>query len=454
MEGKSSSLILRVMRLTTPLPSARPGLGAASAEFLNPTEKHADALLRNAPPWEGEGTACGAGSTTVLPPSFGSIYASETFRCLLAIYNNSSKNVKQITVQVEVDNEISSLNRLIIDNRNSPREVLVPRECYTNVISTHLTEPGMHILKCKATFIDESQQLRTFRQFYRFNVLSPFEPGISVIPMSLKEESHEIIQYLVELRLLNATPAPIYIDTAKLHANNEYTVTPMISKASAPGGISRDKSNSMCSLSDIEGDLPDYRHASVSAGDTQSFIFYVVRHRDEIDEENNKMKSQQGKSLISGNSRINENSGSTRKRREIGNFSVEWRSSLGEIGVMKNACVAYEPRRKRSDVELSIISVPRVIRSQCPFIATCCVRNNTSNSVRLYLQVRRDLVGDIVPMGVSGMALNELSPGNSLHCTLTLLPLRAGQHAISGVRVFDMTSKKSYNADPPLITVL
>ncbi len=477
MDGRSGSLILRVMRLTTPLPSARSGLGAATADLIEKGATAEDALLQNAPPWEGEGTPCGAGATTVLPPTFGSIYASETFRCLLAIYNNASTNVNQVAVHVELDNDASSLNRVLLDNRNSPRDAIAPRECSTHVVATHLPEPGMHILKCTATFIDAAQQKRTFRQFYRFNVLAPFEPAVSVLPLASRlspdepiGNERENVQFLVELRLLNATPAPIYIDNALLHPVTGYEVTPMVAYHSAPGGAPRGN-DAADSLSDITGGLPEARRASVSAGDTQSFLFLVTRPRDETDDSNTKpatpkkltslVENRAAETGIRGigrsrsSKRDSTNSGgSTRRRREIGSLSVEWRSSLGEVGNMRTASIAYEPRLKRADVELAIVAVPRAIRAQCPFAATCCIRNNTAHPVRLYLQVRRDLVGEVVPVGVSGMALNELPPGKTIECTLTLLPLRAGQHAISGVRVFDMTSKKSYNAEPPVITVL
>lgn len=496
MEGRSGSLVFNVMRLTTPLPSSRPGLGAASAEAVVRDEysRHSscpDALLRSVPKWEGEGTACGAGSTSVLPLSMASIYASETFRCLLAMYNTGSSPVTNVTVHVELDNDATTLHETLYDSRANAKEVLESKACETHVLNAHLPEPGMHVLKCTATFIDDIRQIRTFRQFYRFNVLAPFEPSVSVIPLGSRlsptnnnsnnylsnlNNQHSTTNqrhFLVELKLLNATPAPIYIESVHVKPMPEYTAKQLEADQQAPGGASRNNNNADEALIDHDTELPYARRASLSAGDTRSFLFLVSRSKDDLDDASASIRQSASHASISElrnplvNGTKNRNSldsstgsgsfpnGTTRRRREIGSLAVNWRSSLGESGVFMNgASVAYEPRRKVSDVELSIVAVPHTIVSQHPFAATCCVRNNSDVPVRLYLQVRRDQVSEIVPMGVSGVALPEILPGHTTQCSLSLLPLRPGQHAISGIRVFDMGNKKSYHADPPVITVL
>lgn len=467
---RKGSLILRVMRLTKPLPSARPGLCAGAAAAAADVLSH-DALLRCAPPWEGEGVPCGVGATTILPSSFGSIFASETFRCFLAIYNCSTSVATRVGVSVELDSSAAA-RRVLLDTRTEPREELNASECASHVVSAHLPETGLHVLKCSASYVDANRQLHTFRQFYRFNVLAPLEPAVSVIPLGIEEHR---VRFIVELKLLNATPMPIYVDKAQFHAYQHYEVIPLLADFSEKEVPSEHDSDDEDEHFD---QLPPARRASIAAGDSRSLLYLISRPSVDADDttrspvsniisrtsSTSSLRSERGPAdalraralALHASSTVGrgDSGSSSRRRREIGPISVNWRSSLGEVGHMNNLSVAYEPRRKHVDVELNIIAVPASIRVQRPFAATCCVRNNSDSIRRLYVQVRRDLVGEIVPLGVSGVALQELPPGKSAQCTLTLLPLRSGQHAISGVRVFDMVSKKSYSAEPPVVSVL
>lgn len=135
-------------------------------------------------------------------------------------------------------------------------------------------------------------------------------------------------------------------------------------------------------------------------------------------------------------------------------MTVSWRSALGEVGHLDNVVTAEEPVVSSSDVEVCIYAVPEKIYAHRPFVARCAARNNMRRAVRLYLQVRRDLVGEIVPVGVSGVSLGEVRPGCTVRCSVTLIPLVRGQHSISGVRVVDIDSNMSYKADPPVLSVV
>jgi hypothetical protein len=141
-------------------------------------------------------------------------------------------------------------------------------------------------------------------------------------------------------------------------------------------------------------------------------------------------------------------------RREIGRLSLQWHSGNGEYGRMDNVIAAYEPAERSAEVDLQIAAVPRDIRVQEPFGARCIARNNSENPIRLYLQVRRDLVGEIVPVGTSGVSLGEVRPASTAECLLTFLPLTSGLHSLSGVRVVNIDSRESFDADAPVISVI
>lgn len=499
--GKQA-LILRVMRLTTPLPSLRSGLPVSAALPVESIADFPDALLRAAPGWEGEGAACGVGAMTILPSSFGSIFTSETFRSIIAVYNSGLDAAAQVSVMVELETASTQRRRVLVDTRTSPLPHLAARSSTTHVVSAHLPDSGVHVLKCAATYIDPTRQLKVFRQFYRFNVLAPLEPAVAVLPLPAPmprpgRTAQSPLHFLVELRLLNVTPAPVYINDVVLQSRPAYVAERLADddgEADAQPGEKDGATGHSHPMETLvfENTVPlPTRRASLGVGDTRSFLFLVTRRADDGDSfdtvrvaaaqlqaERASLRTaiasareagdpggaqdalraralalrsaERGSPSSQGSSR----GGSTRRRREMGALQVSWRTALGEVGRMECAAVAHEPRRRRAEVELSVVAVPAKIRAQCPFAATCSVRNNTVRPLKLYLQVRRDLVGEIVPVGVSGMQLSELPPGEKVECSLTLLPLRSGQHAISGVRVFDLVTKKAYVAEPPVVSVL
>lgn len=497
---EKQALILRVMRLTTPLPSLRPGLPVIATMPEASKASHPDALLRAAPVWEGEGAVCGVGSTTILPSSFGTIFTSETFRSIISVYNSGLDAAAQVAIMVELESSTPQ-KRVLLDTRNSPLPHLAARSSTTHVISAHLPDTGVHVLKCAATYIDTARQLKVFRQFYRFNVLPPMEPAVVVMPLpALMPRPGKTAQsphhFLVELRLLNVTPAPVQISEVELTPRQSYVVQRLaLDDESNPqretiDDATGDSGNTGLLIED-DSPLPlPTRRASLGVGDTRSFLFLMTRNADDGDSfdtvrvaaaqlqaERASLRTAIASAREAGDANATQDvlraralalrsaersspssqgssrGGSTRRRSEMGTLQVSWRTALGEVGRMECAAVAYEPRRRRAEVELSVVAVPGEIRAQRPFSATCCVRNNTVRTLKLYLQVRRDLVGEIVPVGVSGMQLKELPPGEKVECALTLLPLRSGQHVISGVRVFDLVSKKAYIAEPPVVTV-
>lgn len=143
----------------------------------------------------------------------------------------------------------------------------------------------------------------------------------------------------------------------------------------------------------------------------------------------------------------------TAATRNLGQVKITWRSGRGEQGEAERDVNESKDAHKIEDVTVNIYAVPHNVQVHHPFVARCSARNNSSQSMRMYLQIRRDLVSEIVPVGVSGTSLGEVQPQETAHCAITLIGLVKGQHNICGVRVVDMDSNASYKADPTTITV-
>lgn len=235
------------------------------------------------------------------------------------------------------------------------------------------------------------------------------------------------VHYLVDLRVLNAVPLPVYITQATFRATKPYLARELASSYEA-------------SIHDVERDLiTGATRATMYAGDAKHYMFHLYRHLDNVPRPETFVNSERGDRSLS-----------TREEsdmRHLGHITISWRSSLGETGHIENTVTAHVPDMKAPKVEVKIHSTPSEIRVHQPFTAHIATRNNSAQAMRLYLQVRRDMVGEIVPMGVSGVSLGEIAGGEVAECCLVLMGLVKGVHSISGVRVVDVDSKTCYKAD-------
>lgn len=496
-------LALSVMRLTAPLPNrtnAMPFITSNSSNSSQPPDNDVpDSLFKHIPTWEGEGAPCGVGALSVLPSSFGSIYASETFRSFISVFNQSTEPAQSVSVSVHIQ---TSSQRIIplLDTTQNPRPSLEPRASINNIVKIALPELGVHKLLCAASYRDRKSfnaQIRTLRQVFRFNVLPPLEPSLSVIPLYKGLESFpfstsspcyttNFVHYLVDLRVLNAVPVPVYLTDATFVPKPPFRVRSLLRKSAEASILTEEKLHGDAKT--VEG-----RNASMGVGDGRNFLFHVYRCLAKPDVEaktsnlesttqasastpelpvsglrrTDHLASKSSKSITSSQSRFGHGAvehGRPRKfpnqaslpqstPRQLGHMTISWRSALGEVGHLDNVVTATEPFSRRTDIEVSVYAVPEEVYTHRPFVARCAARNNTSQSARLYLQVRRDLVGEIVPVGVSGVSLGEVQPGCTARCSITLIPLVRGQHSISGIRVVDIDSNMSYKAEPPVVSV-
>lgn len=480
------------MRLTPPLPHRTHPLPQA-VPLTNPSD-----FFHQIPPWDAEGAPCGVSNLSVIPSSFGSIYASETFRSFLSVFNQSPHPIHSISLSIHIQTP-SQQSITLLDTTQTPREKLDTKAGINKIVKSPLPELGVHKLFCAVTYrplLNPSSPARILRQTFRFNVLPPLEPSLTVRPLYHALESFPLsispprstlnyVHYLVDLRVLNAVPVPVYATDATFVPRPPFRVRPLI----------RDAAQTTTLLEDaLDAGIVEGRAASMGVGDARNFIFHVYRPRTKPQSpvsssalEPNRLASSASErpstTALRRTDRVGTRSmrpiaaissgglaaiGEQNRRRRhsnegydyqsgpavLGHMTVSWRSALGEVGHLDNVVTAEEPIVLTSDVEVCIYAVPEKIYTHRPFVARCAARNNMRRAVRLYLQVRRDLVGEIVPVGVSGVSLGEVRPGCTVRCSITLIPLVRGQHSISGVRVVDIDSNMSYKADPPVLSVV
>ena len=84
-------------------------------------------------------------------------------------------------------------------------KALGPNESMDMVVQHYISEPGSHTLRVSVQYVDYvTNEPKTIRKFYRFNVTSPIE---------IKASVHEINDnYCVQYQVTNMMKLPIYIE--------------------------------------------------------------------------------------------------------------------------------------------------------------------------------------------------------------------------------------------------
>lgn len=173
----------------------------------------------------------------LLPDSFGDIYTGETFSAYIAVVNGypetsffmvtlairlqtSSKvfdltDTKLISTDKLLQNERNgkdinnsvaktSTNTTLATTTNNNSKTLGFNDTLDVLVQHTLTELGTHTLRVTVSyFLPQSNEPKSLRKFYRFNVLQPLSIASSFVMMQNKP--------MVQCQVINATKSPIYI---------------------------------------------------------------------------------------------------------------------------------------------------------------------------------------------------------------------------------------------------
>mmetsp|Transcript_25113 Transcript_25113/g.99025 ORF Transcript_25113/g.99025 Transcript_25113/m.99025 type:complete len:409 (-) Transcript_25113:1695-2921(-) len=408
MDESKSPLVFRVMRLSGQVPSRRPptsliwGRAGVEAKLM---EK-----------WEGEGVECGVGTFATLPSTFGNVYVGEQLYTCVNLYNRGELDVvlSRLKVDLELpDAQVVNLFELPQENVNN--YVLSSENWLENVISVRLTQAGLHGIVCYAVFSDYRGESKPVKQVFRFTSFFPVKVALGRLP--LPEEPHlSRSKFLLDFRLTSLMPYSMHFHSAELSA--------------APGVEAVDLNrNENDSAGDEKPDVFSVTDAGTCSEDVVSFMFLIDIKDPSV------VRIDKGK--------LN-----------LGKLGVSWTAQGGGSGRLSDIAAAVDSPKARDEVEVCISAVPTKIEAHVPFVAVFEVRNNTHNSIRLYLQVRRDKVGDVVPVGAAGKALGPVAGQSATTMYFSLLALSPGTHRLSGVRVVDLDSGNTYSADAPQVVAV
>jgi trafficking protein particle complex subunit 13 len=146
----------------------------------------------------------------LLPDSFGDIYMGEVFSAYIAAVNgvqDSALFQVTLSIRLQTTNNVYELG----DVRPSPgaisgqAKVLAPNESTDVVVRHKLNELGSHTLRATVSYmVNRSNEVKTLRKFYRFNVLQPLN-----VVSTCSELGNKI---MVQCVISNLAKSPIYLE--------------------------------------------------------------------------------------------------------------------------------------------------------------------------------------------------------------------------------------------------
>ena len=123
-----------------------------------------------------------------LPDSFGSIFVGQSFSSYISVTNGGPSSVRSVALTAEL--QTGKKRFTLVDRRRECGGALgpgVPKPCDNPqldfesgasldvVVQRQLAELGMHVLRVSVEYeARRTGEKRSFKKFYRFNVLRPF----------------------------------------------------------------------------------------------------------------------------------------------------------------------------------------------------------------------------------------------------------------------------------------
>ncbi|EFA07324.1 trafficking protein particle complex subunit 13 [Tribolium castaneum] len=387
MEPEEHLLALKVMRLTRPTLATPLPVTCDSKDL--PGNLLNVALQQDAASVKGTETLS-IGQFLLLPQSPVNIYLGETFSSYICVYNETQHIVSNVSVKVDLQ---TTSQRLPLSS-NPPTPQLTPDDTVNIVIHHEVKEIGNHILVCEVSYQNAVGILKSFRKFFKIQVLKPLD-------VKTKFYNAENDDVYLEAQVQNITTGPICLEKVALDASHLFKVT---SLNVTPTGES------------IFGKTTLLNPQAVC-----QFLYCLSP---------NEKLSSDLKSL----------SGAT----NIGKLDIVWRSNLGERGRLQTSQL-QRMGPDYGDIRLSITELPNFVVLEELFAFKCRLVNNCERSVELMMYL--DNSDGLAWCGISGRKLEVLPPHSTRVLEFKAIPLIPGLRTLSGIKLVDTFLKRTYNYD-------
>ncbi|KAJ4982460.1 hypothetical protein NE237_033297 [Protea cynaroides] len=369
------------------------------SQFVNRKAGEPDLTYCNRFELQSPTDALGLSGLLILPLAFGAIYLGETFCSYVSINNSSNFEVRDVIIKAEIQTERQRL--LLLDTTKSPVESIRSGGRYDFIVEHDVKELGAHTLVCTALYSDGDGERKYLPQFFKFSVANPLSVRTKV--RSIKDST------FLEACIENHTKSNLYMDQVEFEPAQQWSAT--ILKAD------EHSSEFNCRTREI------FKPPSLirAGGGIHNYLYQL------------RLSSSQMK--VDGSN-------------ILGKFQITWRTKLGEPGRLQTQQIIGSPI-VHQEIELQLLEVPSLTILERPFLVCLNLKNQTDRK-RGPFEVWSSQ-GDpceekaVIVNGVQKLVLPQVEAFSSTDFKLNLIATRLGIQKITGITVFDMKEKKTYD---------
>jgi trafficking protein particle complex subunit 13 len=341
-----------------------------------------------------------------VPGAFGNIYLGETFTSYLCVNNDSLTAVQDVAFKAEL--QTASQRFTLADTigaspagsttnlatKSKLEQVsLLPKQSAEFILHHEIKELGIHILVCSVHYTPSSPskssqidtQRKFFRKFFKFQVLNP-------LSVKTKVNSLEDGRICLEIQVQNQAIIPLYLQPIQLDANKLFTA------------------EDMC----VRDDGSVFDNSILQSQDTRQYLF-ILHPKDANDL-------------------------TTKTTSSLGSLDIYWTSTLGQVGHLQTSQLV----RKLPSInpfEMSIVTMPKVIKVEKPFKITFRIRNNLEKErLRLSVHGIKAKMSNLVLRGSSVHDVGTLDGQSTYDFELEFFPLVPGLHKLCGLSISEKLS--------------
>eukprot|EP00094_Tigriopus_californicus_P006642 TCALIF_06396-PA protein Name:"Similar to Trappc13 Trafficking protein particle complex subunit 13 (Rattus norvegicus)" AED:0.10 eAED:0.10 QI:103/0.83/0.85/1/0.83/0.85/7/522/367 len=167
-------------------------------------------------------TSLALGQSLVLPQSFGSIYLGETFTSYVSLRNDSTEACQKVWLNCDLQTSTQRIPLYPGTSGEHPAsaESFLSGQSLDHVLLHEVKELGPHILACEVSYSLPGRERRSFRKFFKFQVLKPLD----VKTKFYNAESDEVF---LEAQVQNVTTGPLCLEQVLLDPSPSFKVSAM-----------------------------------------------------------------------------------------------------------------------------------------------------------------------------------------------------------------------------------
>jgi len=349
-----------------------------------------------------------------LPPNFGMIYLGETFVTYICLNNETNKTVRSVSVRIEL--QTSSQKLLLVENQPTDLEV---KKNLEYISQYEIKELGVHILICTVFYMTETNEQRTIKRFYKFQVHNP-------IAVKTKVNSLSDGRIFFEAQIQNTSQDRMFLEKVSFEPHESYhckdlnyvvqQMTPYLNEPNKHGQENRNPNVGDGTVATKQKSIFGSSNILL-ANNVRQYLFMLEQ--------------------IPGISPLN----------KLGKLDIQWRTNFGEVGHLQTSTLSRKiPPIEYLHVKVTSIT-PEIIRVEQPFQCTIELTNNSPSDMNVQFNMtKHDYNSSILCKG-KYMRTVRVESQKSQTFTIQFIPIISGLHALGGFKAVDIVSGTSKDLD-------